>query len=280
MKSSTHYTLRNVRDLLGLSRSIIAGLIASGFVTPALGPRNQHVFTFHDLMILRTAHALQQARIPPRRIVRALMQLRKDLPASAPLTALRVAAIGSEVAVRDPQTGGWLSGTGQGLFDFEDLASRGSVSRLASRSAAANRAALVAEHGRLLALAEDLEATDPQMSEEAYRRAIALRPGDEAAYLNLGALMCESARCKDAIALYAAATETCPPSAALFYNQAVALEDGEKISAAISAYHRCLELDPSYVDAHYNLARLHEKLGERQAMLRHLSAYRRARTPA
>ena len=58
--------------MLGLSRGVVAGLIAAGFVTPSRGPRNEYRFTFQDLVLLRTALALQAARIPPRRILRSL----------------------------------------------------------------------------------------------------------------------------------------------------------------------------------------------------------------
>ncbi|MEW9584707.1 tetratricopeptide repeat protein [Paraburkholderia sp. DGU8] len=39
-------------------------------------------------------------------------------------------------------------------------------------------------------------------------------------------------------------------------------------------YERCLELNPSYADAHHNLAILRDRLGDRQGFVRHLSAYR------
>ncbi len=41
--------------MLGLSRGVITGLIASGFVAPSRGPRNEYRFTFQDVVLLRTA---------------------------------------------------------------------------------------------------------------------------------------------------------------------------------------------------------------------------------
>ena len=55
--------------MLGLSRGVITGLIASGFVAPTRGPRNEYRFTFREVVLLRTAVELQAARIPPRKIL-------------------------------------------------------------------------------------------------------------------------------------------------------------------------------------------------------------------
>ena len=43
---------------------------------------------------------------------------------------------------------------------------------------------------------------------------------------------------------------------------------------ARDAYRRAAELDPHHPDAHFDLARLHEKAGRKSAALRHLAAYR------
>ncbi len=52
------YGVRDVEKLLRLPRSTIRALIAAGFVTPARGPRNAWLFSFQDLIVLRTAQAL------------------------------------------------------------------------------------------------------------------------------------------------------------------------------------------------------------------------------
>src|SRR5207344_1945193 len=95
------YSLRDLESMLGLSKAVLRGLIASGFVTPSRGPRREYRFTFQDVVLLRTAHGLQAARIPPRKILRSLRQLRATLPDELPLTGLRITAVGSEIAVRD-----------------------------------------------------------------------------------------------------------------------------------------------------------------------------------
>ena len=78
------HTLRGIQEMLGLSRSAVARLIAHGFVSPSRGPRNEYRFSFRDVVLLRTAHKLQLADIPTRKIVRALQRLKGTLPAELP----------------------------------------------------------------------------------------------------------------------------------------------------------------------------------------------------
>ena len=47
----TSYTLREVQQIAGLTRSVIAGFIQAGFVEPALGKRREYRFTFQDLIV-------------------------------------------------------------------------------------------------------------------------------------------------------------------------------------------------------------------------------------
>jgi tetratricopeptide (TPR) repeat protein len=54
------------------------------------------------------------------------------------------------------------------------------------------------------------------------------------------------------------------------------LEDSGREAEALQVYHRALEMDPGIVDAHFNLARLHERAGNRRESFRHLLAYKRA----
>jgi tetratricopeptide (TPR) repeat protein len=94
--------------------------------------------------------------------------------------------------------------------------------------------------------------------------------------VNLGALLCDDdARGADALAVFDAALVHFPQDAVLHFNRAVALELAGRLAEAIQSYLRCLEFDPQYADAHHNLALLKEQLGDRQGLVRHLSAYRR-----
>jgi len=111
------YTIRAIQEMLGLSRGVITGLIASGFVAPSRGPRNEYRFTFREVVLLRTAVELQAARIPARKILASLRKLKATLPAELPLTGLRITAVGNDVTVRDGRSQ-WHAETGQLVMEL------------------------------------------------------------------------------------------------------------------------------------------------------------------
>jgi tetratricopeptide (TPR) repeat protein len=269
------FTLKRVQAMLGLSRTVLDGLIAAGFVTPARGKRNELRFSFQDLLLLRTAHALQASKIPPRRILRSLARLKATLPDQLPLTGLRISAIGADVAVRS-RDGQWQADSGQLLMDF-DVAPAGAEVALIEHAAPA--AQPPADAAAWFASGEALEASDPAAAEAAYRRALELAPDLEAAYLNLGALWAEAGRHAELAALSEQAVVRCPDSALLHYNRGVALDHLERLPEALASYERCLALDPALADAHYNLGRVREQLGDARGALRNFSAYRRLQRP-
>ncbi|MEO6897886.1 MAG: tetratricopeptide repeat protein [Caldimonas sp.] len=292
---ATTYTIRALQEMLGLSRGVITGLIASGFVAPSRGPRNVYRFTFQDVVLLRTAVELQSANIPPRKILSALKKLRATLPEELPLSGLRISAVGNDVTVRDGRAQ-WHADSGQLVMDFEVAPDRGRVA-LFKRPALVATVAPVAtgavdgagksERARPFAAplrddatavfsrGEALEASDPAAAEAAYRKVLALDPDHADAYLNLGALLCEGRRCREAVALYDQALQRHPGEALLHFNRAIALEDEGRTAEALGGYHEALRLAPDLADAHYNAARLHEQLGDARQAVRHFSAYRR-----
>jgi tetratricopeptide (TPR) repeat protein len=276
------YSLRDIQSMLGISRSVISGLIASGFVTPSRGARREFRFTFQDIVLLRTAHSLQAAKIPPRKILRSLQRLRARLPSELPLTGLRITAVGSEIAVKEGHTQ-WHADSGQLLMDFELLPSQGSVSILAHTTDRRAAPEPVPQRTPPASLnpaqwfeqAVALEARDPHGAEQAYRRALGQAPDYVDAYLNLGVLLCDAGRAIDAVTLYAEAIAHCPREPLLHFNLGVALEDTQRVDEALAAYERCMALAPDFADAHYNAARLHEQLGHAAQAIRHYNAYRR-----
>ncbi|HET9205532.1 MAG TPA: MerR family transcriptional regulator, partial [Burkholderiaceae bacterium] len=156
--------MKSVREMLGLSAGTLTRLIDAGFVTPARGPRNEYRFSFQDVVLLRTADQLLANKIPPRKVVKALVQLRRQLPSEAPLTGLRISAVGSDVAVRQGDLQ-WDAESQQLLMDFEVApAASGGVAFI-------NRpppsAAASAQPEATLAQAEALEHSDPAAAEAA-----------------------------------------------------------------------------------------------------------------
>jgi len=284
------FTLRRVQAMLGLSRHIVGGLIDAGFVAPTRGKRNEWRFTFQDLMLLRTAHALQGKGIPPRRILKSLARLKATLPEELPLTGLRITAIGADVAVRD-RSGVLQADSGQLLMDFDVAPVAGTLAVMPDLIrhpvsldgghwiAGAETPDLI--RGRndsaeeILERAQQLESTDPAAAEAAYLRALALDATLEDAYLNLGVLWAEAGRFSELVRLSDAALQHCGECALIHFNRGVALDHLERLDEAAASYERSLALDPSLADAHFNLAQLHQQAGDERGALRHYSAYRR-----
>jgi tetratricopeptide (TPR) repeat protein len=264
------YTLRGIQSMLGLSRGVVAGLVAAGFVTPARGRRGELRFSFQDVVLLRTAHRLQQAQIPPRKILRSLRRLKATLPAELPLSGLRITAVGNEIVVKEGDTR-WHADSGQMLIDFELKPVReGDVAVLVPHDAPPVRDA-----GAWFDEAVRLERAHAVEAEAAYRQAITLAPRWPDPVLNLGVMLCDAGRCAEAVELYRHALRRLPDEPLLHFNLAVALEDLQRTGDALASYERCLSLEPGFADAHFNVARLHEQLGQAQQAIRHYSEYRR-----
>jgi tetratricopeptide (TPR) repeat protein len=161
-------------------------------------------------------------------------------------------------------------------MDFDVAPVGGEVTILARAAPAAPAPAVGAT--TWLARGEALEHDDPDAAAAAYRQALGLAPDLVAAYLNLGAMWSEAARHADVVALCDEALRHCPPSpelALVHFNRGVALDHLERLPEAIASYEQSLALDPALADAHYNLGRLREQLGDARGALRHFSAYRR-----
>jgi tetratricopeptide (TPR) repeat protein len=274
-KNNRHdISVRKLQSLLGVSRSVLAGLIDEGFVTPTRGPRNELRFTFQDVVLLRTAFQLQSARISSRKILAALARLRAQLPDEIPLSGIRVSALGNTIMVRTGPSQ-WDANTGQLAFDFEVADIKGDVVFL---DASPSKKDARAQAHEWYALADQLAADgEAGEAERAYRKALAVSPLPfYGAYVDLGALLCEDeGRCHDALAVFDEAIGHFPEDAVLHFNRAVALELLGKLKDAEQSYARCLEINPSYADAHHNLALVKEQLGDAQGLVRHMSAYRK-----
>lgn len=273
------YTSRDVARLLGLTVAQVRGFARDGFLSPAPGrgrrARAELQFSFQDLVILRTAKALVAARIPTRRIRRALKRLRQQLPRGRSLAELHIAAEGDRIVVSDGDTA-WNPESGQTHLDFavSDLATR--AAPIARRTAQAARAAegdFDADGWYELGL--ELEAVEPAEARDAYRRALELDAHHADAHVNLGRLLHEQGLVEEAERHYRLALRENPEHATAAFDLGIALEDLDRPADAIEIYRAALAADPRLADAHYNIARLYERVGKRAAALRHLSIYRR-----
>ncbi|HEU4431026.1 MAG TPA: tetratricopeptide repeat protein [Myxococcota bacterium] len=293
-------TTADVARVLGVSAARVRGFVRAGWCAPQRSGRAL-AFSFQDLVVLRAAKSLHEARVPAGRVRRALRALARELPEhGGALSGLRIAADGRRVVVHhdgarfEPESG-------QLLLDFsldalaEEAAKVVGAEVVPARAKRSDpRAPLAA--GALLANGESgsdpvspsgpralaerafaealaLEESDPAGAMRAYRRALARDASFSDAAMNLARLLHEAGRPKDAVALYQQALAHAPGDAELHYNLALALEDTRGAGAAIHHYEHAVALDPGFADAHWNLAGLLEAAGRKQEALRHYRAY-------
>ena len=264
------YAVRDVERMLGLSRSAVRTMVEAGFVSPARGPRNAWLFSFQDLIVLRTAQALASASVPRRRINRSLKELRRHLPGTMPLSGLSISAVGDRVVVKEGGSA-WQAESGQYLLAFEGNPADGSLNVIDRK----RPAPAPARTGDWFAKAVVLEGTDPVAAAEAYAHALAANPTHLEAHINLGRLLHEANRLPEAEQAYRDAIKACGNDALLLYNFGVLLDDMDRKAEAVETYEAALLADPNLADCHYNLALLCEELNKQQQAIRHLAQYRR-----
>ena len=273
--SNGGYSLRDVGRLLGLPRSIVCGLIDAGFVSPSRGPRREYRFTFQDLVVLRAAQALVDAKLPTARIRRSLRRLRTQLPPQMPLSGLRVEAVGDAVVVREGDAQ-WQPDDGQYVFRFQVESPAGRIAFLdmpSSGPPAPEARTLSADE--LFERGIALEATNPAVACGLYREAIIVDRNHVAAYTNLGRLLHDREQFAEAEATYREGLARCGADGTLSFNLGILLEDLKRPREAADAYRAALAHSPELAEAHYNLALLCEADGREQEAIRHFAAYRK-----
>jgi tetratricopeptide (TPR) repeat protein len=267
---SHEYTQADLIRVFRLPAALIRSLSVAGFIT-ASARTGKTKYSFQDLLVLRMASALKAAKVPAARIMAAFATMRTLLPPGAALSSLAVAATGKNVAVREG-SGTWETHSGQYALPLNDAqpAPRGAPTAMPLVSIAESSRAQQAE--LLYAQGHDLEATDLAAARATYLEALRICSSHLEARINLGRLLHLGGELQEAERVYRKAQSS---SALLSFNLAILLEDLQREEEAIATYREALALDPSLHDAHFNLARLHEKANRPRDALRHLLAYRR-----
>lgn len=267
------YTVGEAARLLDLPVGRVYDYVRADFLTPRRGPRGEYRFSFQDLVLLRTAKELS-TQVSPRRLKRALVNLRRQLPRGRELTGLRIRCDGERVLVQDGATT-WLPESGQTLLDFDvgELAvGVEPLVRRAARLAQNMEAAMEAEDW--YGLGCELETVDVEQAQDAYRRAVELDPRHVDAHVNMGRLLHEAGELAAAEAHYRAALAVEAEDSTAAFNLGVLLQETGRTQDAVRAYEQAIRADPNHADAHFNLATLCEELGRTQAAVRHLQIYR------
>ena len=262
------YSTREVSELLDLPEAVIRD-VARGILDPDRGSNQHFRFSFQDIVVLRTAKELLHSGVQRSKINRSLFELQRQLPSNRPLTALRISGDGGVVVIRDEeQVYNPVSGQIHFNFAISDLA--GTVAPLARRAVedAESRDQLTSDDW--FDLGVDLEAVSPEDAPAAYQRALELEADHSDAHVNLGRLLQEAGEHESAEGHYKQALASEPDNVLAAFNLGTLLEDFGRINDAIDAY----KLANSFADAHYNLSRLYELVGQPTKALTHLKIYR------
>lgn len=267
------YSTREVAELVGESQQRVRAAARAGFVAPLKNPRGHFRFSFQDLVLLRSTKALEQQNLGVRRTWRALRAIRALLPASRPLSSVRVVAAADRVFVRENNTA-WDPESGQTLFDFAlDNVERSPASSSGHPAAAKIVSTDTADYWFERGLRLD-HSEAHENAAAAYRRALELDSDHINACINLGRLLHTARDYRAAESLYREALQLHPDHSVAAFNLGVVLEDQGDLHEAISCYQQAVLADPDLPDAHYNLARLHEFRGEQMRAARHMSRFR------
>jgi DNA-binding transcriptional MerR regulator len=267
---SSEFSVRQVSDMLDLSPKQIRAVVADGTITPTIGARGKFLFSFQDLVLLRSVSELVRSGVPPRKVRSAVVMLREQLPDDALLTEVSLDASGRSVVVRVDSTT-WEPASGQTILDLDAGAVTDQIASVANvpLRGVDRRSAL-----EWYVFADEIESTDPLAAEDAYRRAIEIDGTFADAHLNLGRLLHAAGAVGDALKEYEAAKSIDWEDATTFYNIGVASQDLGELSDAVTAYERAIELAPHFADARYNLATLYEELGNKALAVQHLRAFK------
>lgn len=270
------YTTTEVADLLGISPARIRRLARSARLDPDREPGAPYAFEFRDLVLLRTAVALEETGITARRLLRSIRALGRQLPSGRPLTALRIRSEGDDAIVALDDELAWHPESGQTRLPLEAEPAGEAVTEISGIPRRRARRRGVERTPRpedWYELGCALQSDDPAQAERAFRQAIEGDPELTDAAVNLGWLLHEQGELAAAEAEYRRALGVDPAHPTAAYNLGVVLEDQGNVEEARESYLTAIESDPLLADAYYNLSRLCERRGDRAAALRYLRSY-------
>ncbi|HUI41370.1 MAG TPA: tetratricopeptide repeat protein [Terriglobia bacterium] len=223
------------------------------------------VYSFSDLVRLRTVKQLTGQRVPAGRLRVALEAFRRQWPgeAEAALTAARFIPTGRLLTV-DYQGCRIEPVSGQLLLQFEPESRETKVRTMPERSL---------EDLLVVALECDGDPALRRRAIGAYQDIVERAPAWLEPRLNLGTLRYEDGDWMAAAREFRRAVEIAPGNPLAHFNLASVLEDLGESDFAVQHFEEALNLAPGFADAHFNLARVYEKSGAAASACAHWQRY-------
>ena len=241
------FTTAQVARLSGLSPTSVRRWVAQGWIRPERGPRG-HRFGWQDVVWIRRCTGVRGVR--PGRVARLLAD-----------GDVRVCgATGALIALDD--RGGFEPSSRQSVFLFE--AGPAAVRPLVSQS----------EGWAAFLAARDTGALE--RAQMLLQRHLEAFPSHADAWVECGRLHHVQGTLDAAVVAFRNALAQVE-NAQTWFCLGLVHEDRGCDVAARDAYAEAVALESDFSDAHFNAARVCERLGDRLRALRHLHAYRRTR---
>jgi tetratricopeptide (TPR) repeat protein len=263
------FSTNEVASILNLPNSRVRSFVRAGFIVPERNKSKTLQFNFRDLLFLKTAKSLLEAKVPVKQIIRVLSSLKKRLPNDESLTRLKVYADGRRIVIRDG-TVKYQPDTGQVLFDFDPHVVLSAAEFTNRKTEKPNPTA-----ADWFNQGYGLEETFPNEATNAYLKALEMDPTISDAHVNLGRLFQKAGLLAESEEHYRAAVAINPRDPTAHFNLGVLLEDLKRPAEAAGSYEAAIERDPVFADAHYNLGLILDALGKKKDAFGHLRTARK-----
>ena len=272
MEEVKQFSTRDAARILNDTEARVRNLAKIGGVAARASRGERPLFSFQELLLLRTTRGLLDAGVSPRRVRRVWLSLRRQLEADLPLTSVRILADGDR-AVAWHGNAAWQPDSGQFLlhFDSADLAEAPPLASPVEVAAPAEPEG-----------SAEPEAAEPQTPETPRRFESPARPklrmvprlaDAKTACADLDDSMDGGAAAEIVPGTFERTRKprrAAPPTVSpeQWFHIGCELEETSPIEAR-HAYLLALDGDPDYADAHINLGRLHHEDREIEDAERH-----------
>lgn len=263
------YSTKEVAELIGINTDQVRHYVRRNLIQPGRGEHDEFRFSFQDVVLLRTAKGLLDAKVSTRKAYRALVKLKEEMSQRESLSSVRIYANGPNVVVRDEQHV-WEVETGQAALDFAFQEIADNVADLSEQHLPGPARGSELNSDEWYNLGLDLEDVEPDNAPNAYKEAIRIDPKNADAHVNLGRLYQLNGNLKHAKRHYELALTARPGHELAYYNLGTVFDELDEIEKASDYYEKA----PAIPDAHYNLARIYELNGDELSALRHMRQYR------
>ena len=274
------YSRKQVLRMLRLSNRQLAAWERQGFVSPQIavqsesapekprmadGESTEGVYTFSDLVSLRTLLQLRKEGVPPARIRSLHAALKEKLGSvERPWSELQVQKHGKRLLVHF-QGAPLEPMTGQLLLEYSPKNSATAVRKLErpvrpGGSGETDGKVIADRFFRAGLRYEERKDTLPKAM-RAYQKAIELDARAAGAWINLGTVYYNLGKLSEAERCYRAVLEFDAEHALAHFNLANVFDERQQWDKARRHYEEAIRLSPNSPDPHYNLALVYDKLG-------------------